>query len=173
MIDLTKLKEWLLKELRTDDPQKTSELLLKKIFENDKEFCENYLSLVDSDLEVDYMQKFYQYYLADRKNLGQDYTPKPLSKLLAKLTNSKKVIDVCCGSGALTIQQWVNDKEKSFELYELDERVIPFLLFNLIIRNIDAKVHHCNVLTKEIFDIYTVKKSEEFGEVTKNDSCNI
>lgn len=173
MIELTKLKEWILKGLQTDETQKTPELLLKKIFENDKEFYNDYLSLVDSDLEVDYMQKFFQYYLADRENLGQDYTPKSLSKLLAKLTNSKKVIDVCCGSGALTIQQWVEDKEKSFELYEFDERVIPFLLFNLIVRNIDAKVYHCDVLTKEVFKTYIVKKSEKFGEVTKNDNSNI
>ena len=82
------------------------------------------------DLTVDWLQKIFQYYEADRQEKKQDYTPKSIAKLCAELTEmgGKIVYDICAGSGALTIQKWVRNPDKLFICEELDEKVIPYLL---------------------------------------------
>ena len=50
----------------------------------------------------------FQYYFADRKEKMQDYTPKSLAVAVAELSkteNEKICLDLCAGSGALTIQK--------------------------------------------------------------------
>lgn len=118
------------------------------------------------DLSVDWLQKIYQYYQADRKDKKQDYTPKSVAELISRLCGPSEVtVDMCAGSGALTIQRWNNDKDTSFILYELDANVIPYLLFNLALRNIEATVHNADVLQAEIYKTYTISKGERFGSV--------
>lgn len=95
----------------------------------------------------------------------QDYTPKSLAKLIAKLSKHNDVIDMCSGSGALTIQKWNLDKKSKFKLYEFDENVIPYLLFNMCIRNIECEVYHMDVLTQEVFKKYIIKKKDKYGEI--------
>jgi type I restriction enzyme M protein len=107
----------------------------KKIFDfsikNDSAFYENFLRLFDISsedlvqtsevLSEDFMQKIFQYYLADRKEKMQDYTPISLAKLVGPLAGEEcNIIDMCAGSGALTIQKWNLDHEKKFLLYEFD-----------------------------------------------------
>ena len=65
---------------------------------------------------------------------------------------------MCCGTGALTIQKWKEDKDLQFELEEYDENVIPFLLFNMMIRNIKAIVRQKDVLQDETFKEYSIRK---------------
>ena len=107
----------------------------------------------------------------------QDYTPKSLADFMGLLLGkSETVVDLCAGSGALTIQKWSRDKQSKFILYELDERVIPFLLFNMAIRNIECIVYHSDVLRQEIFCEYQIKKGEEYGifkEVSDGNISNI
>lgn len=67
------------------------------------------------------------------------------------------------GSGALTIQRWVMNHNQRFELYEFDENVIPFLLFNMAVRNIECVIYHSDVLQQEVFHTYRIRKSEKFG----------
>ena len=67
-------------------------------FDRYKELC--------PDLTVDWLQRVYQFYHADRENKKQDYTPISLAKLVSYLScmpGEKVVYDCCCGSGALTI----------------------------------------------------------------------
>ena len=50
---------------------------------NNEEKMEAFAELVGGDLSTDWLQKIYQYYLADRKDKKQDYTPKqPLTCVL-------------------------------------------------------------------------------------------
>ena len=75
-------------------------------FEKYKELC--------PDLTVDWMQRVYQFYHADRKEKKQDYTPVSLSKLVAFLSYTpceKVVYDCCAGSGSLTIQKWCTNPD--------------------------------------------------------------
>lgn len=130
--------------------------------------CSKYLELINNDLETDYLQKIWQFFMADRENKKQDFTPKSLGKLLSKLTESENeewVYDMCSGSGALTIQKWCSNKKLKFVCEELDENLIPFLLFNLKIRNIEGYVINTNILTEERKTVYKLTKGEKFSEI--------
>lgn len=95
----------------------------------------------------------------------QDYTPKSLALFMGKLAGeADKITDLCAGSGALTIQRWNMNHEQRFELYEFDENVIPFLLFNMAVRNIECTVYHSDVLQQEVYHTYKITKGEHFGK---------
>lgn len=143
------------------------EALANKVFivvkNNDENVYEKFCDLVQ-DLSIDWMQKIYQYHLADRKEKMQDYTPRSLALLIGKLAGDADVVtDLCAGSGALTIQKWNMNHEQRFDLYELDENVIPFLLFNMAVRNIECTVYHSDVLQQEVYHTYKINKGEHFG----------
>ena len=130
--------------------------------------CFKYLELINNDLETDYLQKIWQFYMADRENKKQDFTPKSLGKLISELTKSTAeewVYDMCSGSGALTIQKWCSNKNLKFVCEELDENLIPFLLFNLKIRNIEGYVINGNVLTDERKTVYKLTQGAKFSEI--------
>lgn len=130
--------------------------------------CEKFIELVNGDLETDYLQKIWQFYMADRKDKKQDFTPKSLGKLVAELTKNTTeewCYDMCSGSGALTIQKWITNKNLKFVCEELDTNLIPFLLFNLKIRNIEGYVINGNVLTGERKAVYKLTKGEKFSEI--------
>jgi len=131
-------------------------------------FCD----LVGGDLSKDWMQMIYQYYLADRKEKKQDYTPASVAKLMSSLAGGgcerdDWIIDLCAGSGALTIQHWLAHPNCKYICYEVDSNVIPFLLFNLAIRNIEAVVLQCDVLSGEKPSKgWTVTKAGKYGKIT-------
>ncbi|MBQ8135358.1 MAG: N-6 DNA methylase [Clostridia bacterium] len=117
------------------------------------------------DLTVDWLQKIFQYYEADRQEKKQDYTPKTIAKLCAELTETggSTVYDICAGSGALTIQKWVRNPDKLFICEELDEKVIPYLLFNMAVRNMSGYVINRNVLTMKCNKVYRLHCGEAFS----------
>ena len=145
-----------------------SEKLFDVCINNQHEYMECFASAV-GDLSVDWLQKIFQYYEADRKEKMQDYTPLTLARFLGKLTETadeKSVYDLCAGSGALTIQKWNLNNDLLFLCYEYDKKVIPFLLFNLAVRNINAFVVNGDALQDEVFAVYQVKRGEKFSTVT-------
>lgn len=113
----------------------------------------------------------YQYYQADRKEKMQDYTPKSIAKFMGSLIHedSEKIIDFCAGSGALTIQKWNMTPDQYFELYEYDEKVMPFLLFNMAVRNIECTVYQADVLLDNIYHIYRISKGNKYGIVREEE----
>lgn len=116
------------------------------------------------DLNTDWLQQIYQYYLADREEKKQDYTPKSLADFMGKLAgDSEVIIDMCAGSGALTIQKWKRNKNIEFILYEYDENVIPILIFNMMLRNIECVIYHADVLQDEVYHVYKIKKGNKYG----------
>lgn len=123
--------------------------------------------LVGGDLTVDWMQKIYQYYLADRKEKKQDYTPASLAQLMGMLAgDSEEIVDMCAGSGALIIQKWKQNHGIRFTALEIDENVIPFLLFNMALRNIVCRVYQMDVLSgEEPVRAWKITKGEEFGNI--------
>ena len=130
--------------------------------------CEKFLDLVSGDLQTDYLQKIWQFYMADREGKKQDFTPKSLGKLVSELTKQEQetwVYDMCSGSGSLTIQKWNSNKNLKFVCEELDENIIPFLMFNLKIRNIEGFVVNGDILTGEHKAIYKLTKGEKFSKI--------
>lgn len=126
-----------------------------------------YVDLVGGDLATDNLQKIFQYYYADRREKCQDYTPKSIGKLCAAATKTdgNVVYDLCAGSGALTIQKWVQNPHKIFICEELDVLVIPFLLFNMAVRNMDGYVINRNALTMELLTGYKLRPGLLFSEI--------
>lgn len=134
---------------------------------DDTDSMREYKAMVDDDLTKDWLQMVYQYYMADREKKKQDFTPACLGKLTSKLVGKTDTfVDMCAGSGALTIQRWAENPDQKFELYEIDENVIPYLLYNLALRNIEADVWQGDVLTGDFTARYKITKGEEYGKVT-------
>lgn len=133
----------------------------------DKEKMDAFVQLVSADLSKDWLQMIFQYNSADRKEKKQDFTPQNLAKFLSKLIgNSGKTIDMCAGTGALMIQRWNEHPDNKFICFELDEKVIPYLLFNLVIRNMNAEVYRADVLQNSIYDQWIIRKGEKYGSVS-------
>lgn len=140
--------------------------LMSCVTENDADKLQAFSDLIGGDLSKDWLQMIYQYYCADRKDKKQDYTPKCLAQFLSRLIGeSAETVDMCAGSGALTIQRWTENPDTVFTLYEIDENVIPYLLFNMALRNIRATVHQADILQQETANTWEVRKGERFGEV--------
>lgn len=154
------LKELCTKTLELFDISSVDELsekLMDCVLKNDKEKQKQFVDMVE-DLSVDWLQKIFQYYQADRKEKMQDYTPKSLAELMGKLAGEcGKCIDMCAGSGALTIQKWNLNHSQFFEILEYDENVIPYLLFNMAIRNIECDVYRTDVLQAEKYACWKVR----------------
>lgn len=170
------LKQLLEKSLELFDAKDTKELterIKSAVENNDFDLYLRFEEMV-CDLSQDWLQMIFQYYEADRKEKMQDYTPKSLAKFAGRLCgDSETVIDMCAGSGALTIQKWNLNPETKFILYEFDEKVIPFLLFNMAIRNIECIVFHSDVLQQEIFNIWKVSKGEKYSTVQQVESADV
>ncbi|EJU21165.1 N-6 DNA Methylase [Peptoanaerobacter stomatis] len=151
-----------------DDISKLKDKFLDIVLNNDIAAYDIYLKLIENDLKTDYLQKVFQYYEADRTEKMQDYTPTCLAETLSILTQNEKgswVYDCCSGSGALTIQKWSTDNSLKFVCEELDTNVIPFLLFNLAVRNITAYVVNKNILTGDIVKVYQTVSDEKYSSV--------
>ena len=168
-----KEKAWAIRKLfGVENIEALPEKLEEAVFsENREAIFDSYMDLAGT-IEVDFLQKIYQFYLSDRGKgtKQQDYTPPSVAELCGRLAKCPKggtVYDCCAGSGALTIAKHKQDSSLRFVLEELDENVIPFLLFNLAVRGIEAVVVHGDVLKNEIYQAYSVKPADKYGNVEK------
>lgn len=103
---------------------------------------------------TDYLQRAYEEHQASKKGLGQCYTPACIADSLARITDPKgeaPFLDLCAGSGALTLGAWRKNPDSFFIAQEYDMTVIPYLLFNLAIRNVDALVIQSDALQTDLF----------------------
>ena len=165
-MELKELTDRTLELFRITSPEQLGPAVLAACSDPDK--LRLFHNLVGGDLSIDWMQKIYQYYLADRKDKKQDYTPVSLARFMGLLAgDSERIIDMCAGSGALIIQKWNQDHNIRFTALEIDENVIPFLLFNMVLRNIQCRVFQMDALTGEdAVRAWDVVKGEEFGYIT-------
>lgn len=167
-MELKELCESTLNLFGIENVSKLGEKLLETVLSNDREKFRQFSDMVD-DLTVDWLQKIFQYYEADREQKKQDYTPRSLCKLCSELTETggNVVYDICAGSGALTIQKWCKNPDKLFICEELDTNVIPYLLFNMALRNMSGYVINRDVLTLELYKCYKISSGELFSTVTE------
>lgn len=166
MKDLTSILESCKNTIGFDSVDDLPKRLLDICESNNHEIMNKFCNEVE-DLSIDWLQKIFQYYLADRKEKMQDYSPASLGDLLSELVTGNSILDMCAGSGALTIRCWNHNNERRFVCLEYDERACSVLLFNLAVRNIESVVVRCDVLSQEVFNTWTVSKGETFGNVEK------
>lgn len=154
-------------ELVGVEVEQMPEAFMEKALGEDEGFFDDLKSLHD-DLTTDHLQPIFQYYMADRKEKMQDYTPACLGRLIAKLNHievADSCYDMCAGSGSLTIQAWNINPDCTFFCEELDERVIPFLICNLMLRNVQGVVIHGNVLSKERSRAWRLSKGKKYSQL--------
>ena len=147
--------------------EQMSDAFMQKALSESEYFFDSLKALHD-DLTTDHLQPIFQYYMADRKEKMQDYTPSCLGNLIARLNHiqdAKSCYDMCAGSGSLTIQAWNINPDCMFFCEEFDKRVIPFLLCNLKLRNMQGYVIHGDVLSKERFKAWRLAKGKVYSSV--------
>lgn len=154
---------------------KASDKLIKLLFndsEKEKVF-DNFLKK-ENDLNYDWFVNYFQEEHSDRAKLKQDFTPKEISKILNSILNiSNSNGDICAGTGSLTIARWAENKDSFFYCEEYSDRTVPFLLFNLAIRNTEAIVWHGDSLSRECKNVYKISKSDKYGIIEKMEEVEI
>lgn len=165
-MELKELTDRTLELFDVQGPDQLGPALLKAC--DDQEKLRAFRDLVGGDLSEDWLQKIWQYYLADRKEKKQDYTPASVARFMGMLAgDSDRIVDMCAGSGALIIQKWQQNPDIMFTAIELDENVIPFLIFNMVIRNIRCRVLRMNALSGEDpAETWDILKGEEFAYIS-------
>ena len=168
-MELTELRNGLLDIFGVGDAIALGDAIMSSITTQDYAKFDACVELVGNDgLRHDFLQKIYQYHLANRNELSQDFTPPSLGKLIGALTASGDTcLDICAGSGALTIQAWAMNPARSFVCFEIDGTVIPYLIFNCAIRNMDAAIFHADYLAGEIYDAWLLAKSGRYSGIER------
>lgn len=131
----------------------------------------------ERDVSYDWFHTYFQEEQADRKVKKQDFTPQSIAKLLTALNGSDvnddgMRLDVASGTGGLTIDRWHQDRMSHspfeykpsmyfYQCEELSDRALPFLLFNLSIRGMNATVVHGDTLTREINQVYFIQNDND------------
>ena len=158
-------------------PERIMELISNE--ETAKKLFLNALVEFDYDLSYEWFTSYFEDEHADRKNKKQDFTPTCLSRLMSEMISSDKsqgiIYEPAAGSGSTIISHWQSETGKfrfpwdynpADYLYvcsELSDKVVPFLIFNLLIRGINAAVIHGNTLTKECKEVYAcINESNDY-----------
>lgn len=160
--------------LDIDEPFKAPSRLMEIIFDRElreKTFKE-FLSL-NSDLSYDWFQGYFEEEQADRKAKKQDFTPTSVTEILNKLTDTGNTrMDVAAGTGGITINRWWQDIQDNtmatyrpskylYQCEELSDRAVPFLLFNLVIRGVNAIVIHGDSLERTARGVFFIQNSDD------------
>lgn len=120
----------------------------------------------ETDLSFDWFTDYFQEEHSDRKKKKQDFTPDGIVQIASSIldkTNSNA--DICAGTGGLTIKRWSQNRDAEFYCEEFSDRAMPFLLFNLAIRNTNATVCHGDALTRDFKHVYRLTKGEQFSDI--------
>ena len=120
----------------------------------------------EPDLSYDLFTNYFQEGHADRAKFKQDYTPRELCGLIARLAgDAASYGDICAGSGGLTIAAWNRNPKAFYFCEEYSAHVLPLLLFNLAIRNMDALVVHGDSLTRETAAVWRLTPGQRFSSI--------
>lgn len=163
--------------LEIKDSYQAPEVLLNILYsgkEKREDVFMKFLQLWGNDVSRDRFHEYFEQEHADRKVKKQDYTPTSIAKLLSLLTGNDghTIYDPCSGTGGLVISKWwniclkegiANYKPSQYLFYceDLSDRAIPFLLFNLCIRGMNAVVVHCDVLTREAYGVFLIQNVDD------------
>ncbi|WP_242651968.1 N-6 DNA methylase [Leuconostoc kimchii] len=132
-----------------------------------------YLDEYTRDLSYDGFHEYYEEEQAERKKNKQDFTPDSISDILSKIVGtSNSYYEPTAGTGGMLIRKWHQDQMATspfdykpsnylFFAEELSDRALPFLIFNLAIRGINAAVIHGDVLTREARGVFFIQNDND------------
>ena len=162
------------KLIGVDDSMDAPRVLMKTLY--NKEHREKLFRKVQDaspDWSLDLFKDYFEQELAQRKVMKQDFTPYSVAKLASKLAGTGgRTLDVCSGTGSIVIAKWWNDlicssifkytpSQFLYTCEELSDRALPFLLFNLLIRGVNAVVKHLDVLTRECKGVFFIQNDKD------------
>jgi len=155
-----------------DESYKAPERVMQIISDREaaKEVFLKFLPEFDYDLSYEWFNEYFEDEHADRKNRKQDFTPTSISRLMSEMQGKQPqygvIYEPAAGTGSTIISHWYKESRKHkypwdyqpdnylYLCEELSDKTIPFLLFNLLIRGINALVIHGNTLTREAKEVY-------------------
>lgn len=160
------------------EAHKAPDALMDILFDREKreqlfrEFLE-----IDKDISVDFFKHYFEEEQAERKSKKQDFTPDSVAKLMYSLSDRKSqdgnYYEVAAGTGSIAIVNWHNDLIENHNpffyyphqdfmvLEELSDRAIPFLLFNLLIRGMNAIVVQADSLERTADVVYYIANEDD------------
>lgn len=142
---------------------KLTEILKDK--DQREQLFDSFLEL-EQDLSFDWFTEYFQEEHSDRKGKKQDFTPDGIIKVAnGAIGHTFSNADICAGTGGLTIKRWSENPSASFYCEEFSDRAIPFLIFNLAIRNTNAIICHGDSLTREFKSVYKLTNDEQFSTI--------
>ena len=165
--------------LGIDDSYKAPSRLMDLLFDKkDREFMFREFLEHEKDMSFDWFHVYFQEEHAQRKTKKQDFTPSSISEILSRIidveANSKSGmrLDVAAGTGGLTITRWNDDRLNNhpfeykpsmyfYQCEEMSDRALPFLLFNLLIRGMNAVVVHGDALHRTANQVYFIQNEKD------------
>lgn len=160
------------KILNINDSYKAPERLMVILLDKKEreEVFKQFLELFNYKVDYDWFHSYFQDEHADRKNKKQDFTPMSVSILLSELTRGSDgtYYEAAAGTGGICIAKWNQERMKHnpftykpsdylYVLEELSDRALPFLIFNLAVRGMNAAVVHCDALTRESYGVFFIQ----------------
>jgi type I restriction enzyme M protein len=123
----------------------------------------------NNDLSFDWFHEYFEDEHSDRRVKKQDFTPNCISDLMVNiLPENGAVYDPAAGTGGMLIRKWRRTPNNLFIGHELSNRALPFLLFNLSIRNMNAIITHGNSLTGETRQTIAITKKSVYSDISFN-----
>lgn len=147
-------------------PTKMKQIILDR--EQREKLFRKFLEL-ENDLSYDWFRVYFEQDQANKKQLHQDFTPQSVTEVLAKLGSTDgSYFEPAAGTGGMVIANWwrgcckqlpwdYKPNDHFYMLEELGDAALPFLLFNLAIRGMNAAVFHGDSLSRECKQIYFVQ----------------
>lgn len=151
-------------------PELMMKIMLDK--ESREKIFENFLEC-EKDMSYEWFQQYFEEEHSDRKLKKQDFTPDSIATLMVQLTGDNSCYyEIAAGTGVIMIKAWeenrrcrnfapYNPREYWYQVEELSDRAIPFLLFNMAIRGINGVAMHGDSLTREFKDVYFVRNDTD------------
>lgn len=184
--------------LDIDDSYKAPEKMLKLMLDNQKRVktFKKFLE-VSTNMQFDWFHEYFEDEQAERKSKKQDFTPKGIADLMTSIVGRSPTgtyYEPAAGTGGILITRWWNDRLKDpvhlkpkfaentglsiltydprnywYQVEEMSDRAIPFLLFNMAIRGMNGVAIQCDSLERNAKNAYFIRNDTDnwldFSEV--------
>lgn len=146
-------------------PERLMEILMD---DSQRENVFDQFMVIGESLDHDWFTQYFEEEHSNKSKMAQDFTPSSVTKIIGELAGDfKSCSDIASGTGGITIGMWIRNKDARYNCYELSERAVPLLIFNLAIRNINASVTRIDILTGEVFEHYEIVPGDKYASIKK------
>ena len=167
------------------------EAVIQRPLDERNEIYREFLQLNNYDMGRDWFQRVYEEEFSQRKNQGQDFTPIEVTELCAMLAGvetAHNIHEPTAGTGQMIISAWwMWAKSRTpweafpslfpITVWEILDRTIPFLLFNLSIRGIMGYVYNGDTLEQTVKRKYILLNRDDdalgFSEIIPDEIGNM